>query len=271
MRSANGREWCRSSFKRVPERRAGFTLVELLVSLAVIAVLISVLLPALGRGMARAKAFRCQNNLRSIAFDFAFFADTQMGPPRGTDTERYGPNRFSLETFIESEYRIDEFWPRAQDEVLVSRSTDPAQDQMRCASVEGVVQMRRNTPCRAGALSPAQNVSFGFNSRLYRVELIDQANRPISREVQLTQDILATGSVPLVWDIDGSGAASEGVVPHFSAPALDSRGPYRNDRFWWPGNRHEGAAHFALIDGSVHSTSTPLAEAGWRWAYQPRP
>lgn len=56
-------------------RRAGFTLVEMLVVIAIIGVLIALLLPALGAAREGARGATCKNNLRQFGIGFNVYAD----------------------------------------------------------------------------------------------------------------------------------------------------------------------------------------------------
>jgi len=56
-------------------RPSGFTLIELLVVLAVVALLMALVLPALSRGKARATRAACMSNLRQLALAWQMYAD----------------------------------------------------------------------------------------------------------------------------------------------------------------------------------------------------
>lgn len=247
-------------------RPTGFTLVEVLISISMIALLLGIVLPVLGGALETGRQFKCSMSLRSVAMDFSAYADDMLHADRGDD-QSLPRDTFYLETFQESQYSIDEFW--AWGDVQVYSLPDAAgNNPMRCASVAGDLMLKRNTACSNGAVAPAANVSYGFNARLHRpeVEVNGQIKAP---KVKLTTRILEHAMVPLLWDVDGRVADSKGVQPVFSAPSLDSELVYANDQYWFPGARHNGAINVAFVDGHVESSAAPLQESGWRWEFQP--
>ena len=86
------------------KKKAAFTLIELIVVVAIIAILISLLLPALAKAKNEAKRTNCISNLRQIGLVFAMY--------RG-DHDSCFPDRRDLKLSLPGGYRPWTSWPRS--------------------------------------------------------------------------------------------------------------------------------------------------------------
>ena len=84
----------RSHIRRVESARAAFTLIEVLVVVAIIALLVAILLPSLSRARAQAKQVVCGSNVHQQCLGFFLYAADYKGtlPPNPTQG-RFDPTQ----------------------------------------------------------------------------------------------------------------------------------------------------------------------------------
>lgn len=238
---------------------------EVLVVMAIVAILIGVLLPALQSVREQARKLHCASNLRNISVEFQFFAEGTSPSGQG-DSEALGPNRFQINDFQDQLYGLDEFWD------LKNQSTgtlEVGRQVTMCPSSAKRLQKRKGFPCGRSALSPAEGISIAMNMRLYRGTL-NVGSAVVMAPVAVTsvrRDILNHPYVPLVMDVDGEAIVAAGRDPFYIAPPSSQPGdPYATNRFWAPGNRHGKQTNVAFVGGHVASSIDPQSEV-WNWSY----
>ena len=89
---------------------AAFTLVELLVVVGIIAILIAILMPALGRARENARRVQCMSNMRQLAIGWTAYAQEKKGRLMGAE---HGPGGWVGSGNTDEDIQRGEMWPWA--------------------------------------------------------------------------------------------------------------------------------------------------------------
>lgn len=245
--------------------RAAFSLIELVVVVAIIAILGAVLLGAVKGARESARTIQCTSNMRNVAMGFQLFATNSNSEGQG-DSADMGPSRFRVNDVQDLLYGVDEFWSDADRQVM---TLTPQQSLMLCPSAAGKLTKRAGFPCGSESLGPLENVSIALNMRLYRgITMFNGRIVLVPTQLSYLRDnTLDHPYTPLAFDVNGPAAVAANHDPFYISPGLEgSSDPYSSNRFWFPSDRHRGSTLVAFIGGHVKRSATP-ADEPWSWSY----
>ena len=220
----------------------GFTLVELLVVIGIIALLISILLPSLSKAREAANAIKCQSNQRQIMMAFLTFANDHKGHLPGnwvdgsnTDPEKRAWLRNNNEPF-----------ENAPQNGTIYRYLN-TMDVYRCPSLHHEV-----TGAGGGSNGRFDYASFMVftGAKVTQVRPHARFTYPAGAPDNGRVEELPT---PIVCEEDPQGGVNGGNM---------EGGHSNTDRL---GHAHRGGGYYATIDGSVHFFKEPPGGDARSW------
>jgi prepilin-type N-terminal cleavage/methylation domain-containing protein/prepilin-type processing-associated H-X9-DG protein len=232
-----------------------FTLIELLVVIVVIAILASLLLPALAKAKEEGKRINCMSNLRQLQLCWHMYADDYAGvlPPNDDISTYTGSNdeSFNQTSWCQGWPRTDTTTAGIQAGLLFPYDTSPAI--YRCPSDVSQVEDANGNPLptplyRTRSYNMSQSVNgLGMlpdpNNNNWPVDLY----QPCFMKLNAITNPPPTGLFVFLDENEGTITDAQ-----FGYPM-----PNEGSGVWWdmPSNRHNQGANFSFVDGHVEHWS----------------
>jgi prepilin-type N-terminal cleavage/methylation domain-containing protein/prepilin-type processing-associated H-X9-DG protein len=278
------------------QKRAGFTVIELLVTMFIIGILLALIVPAVQRSREASRLTQCKNNLRQIGLAcHAFEAAHRHFPPSNFRKHSYlvallphldlqntfalinfesswlvNPEQFSLLSSLgppvtQCPSDLDE--SRQQTDYLGNSGTEGLD------AVNGFVSVRASTA--ADFLRGLSNVvavsEFRGWSQPHDVALPLQSRADWKRYADLCQSLSITdgGSLPSTWlhvwfrPSRPDTCYNHVVTPNGNSCINDAADSYQKGIILTPRSYHSNGVHVLLADGSTRFISNDIQSNEW--------
>ncbi|MCC7419493.1 MAG: DUF1559 domain-containing protein [Planctomycetaceae bacterium] len=252
-------------------RRAGFTLIELLVSIAVIAILLALLLPAVQQVREAARRTQCRSNLKQLGLALHNYHDVHKAfPPAWVGQNDYAWGAFLLPELEQSAlFRAIDFRIRPNAPNVLSSSNHPAAVVLPifvCPSDAAPAKWQNGdllmgtasyaasygTGPAVGSMEQPTGVMFE-NSRIRMADVHDGVSNTIAVGERRWDEPSEDSTGQTVWC---AAFGMRSLVAGSAGPRINARTGFSHGGF---SSEHAGGAHFLVCDGRVLFLSDTIA------------
>ncbi len=222
----------------------GFTLIEMLVVIAIIALLISLVVPVTGRALERARSASCASNLRQMGIaHMAFTAENRGYMIPAAKIDRYRPNAPTVSTH---------FWFHALEPFMGSEGPPHG-------STHGLNRPAwQRCPSKRMRITDGRMIGYGWNYTSFGMDTWDSAEYAgANRRAFSSMDMVSRPSNTILI---GCSTDNVDASPHVHMYVY--QGTPGQILGTWP-SRHNGGGNFLHVDGHLMTYSPQyLADNG---------